>query len=104
MKYKLKYQTRQPVESYIAAATSYIASLTKLYDEHELIGILSSVSDEVMSLAASSIKGITANPECDIDDASKSLVVYNTNGREILTVWFERIYDREQNPTQIRKL
>lgn len=104
MKYKLKYQTRGKVESYIATTTSFISELgTRLFDEHELLSILENVTSEVLELAQTTTKGLTANPQCDIDDgASKSLIVYNTSGREVLSVWFERIYDRENKPQQTK--
>lgn len=105
MRYKIKYQTRGKVESYIAIATSFIAELGgKLFEEYELCSILQNVADEVMRQAELSQKGLTARPECELNDgANKALQVYNTNGREILLVWFERIYDKGQGP-QVRKL
>lgn len=57
-----------------------------------------------MHQAELSAKGLTARPECELNDgANKALQVYNTNGREVLLVWFERIYDKGQGP-QVRKL
>lgn len=105
MKYKLKYQTRGKVESYIATATFYIeAFLDGLYSEPELMPILQSISDNVQEMAATTAKGLTAQPECEIDDVGTySLIVRNTNGREVLSVWFERVYDKGQAP-QSRKL
>lgn len=105
MRYKIKYQTRGKVESYIAMATSLIAELGgELFEEYELCSILQNVADEVMRQAELSSKGLTARPECELNDgATKTLQVYNTNGREVLLVWFERIYDKGQGP-QVRKL
>lgn len=41
MRYKIKYQTRGKVESYIAIATSFIAELGgKLFEEYELCSIV----------------------------------------------------------------
>lgn len=105
MRYKIKYQTRGKVESYIAVATSFITELGgTLFQEHELYSILQNVADEVMRQAEQSSKGLTARPKCELDDgANKTLQIYNTNGREVLLVWFERIYDKGQCP-QVRKL
>lgn len=105
MRYKLKYQTRGKVESYIATATSHIGLfMGSLYSEPELMPILQSISDNVQEMAATTAKGLTAQPECEIDDVGTySLIVRNTNGREVLMVWFERVYDKGQAP-QSRKL
>lgn len=104
MRYKLKYQTRGKVESYIATATSHIGLfMGSLYYEPELMPILQSISDNVQEMAATTAKGLTAQPECEIDDVAHSLIVRNTNGREVLSVWFERVYDKGQAP-QSRKL
>lgn len=105
MKYKLKYQTRGKVESYIATATSHIGLfMGSLYSEPELMPILQSISDNVQEMAATTAKGLTAQPECEIVDVGTySLIVRNTNGREVLMVWFERVYDKGQAP-QSRKL
>lgn len=104
MKYRLKYQTRGKVESYIATATSFISELgTQLFEEHELLSILENVTSEVLELAQTTAKGLTANPQCDIDDgAIKSLIVYNTSGREVLSVWFDRVYDKERQPAGVK--
>lgn len=105
MKYKLKYQTRGKVETYIAMTTSTISAMSsRLFEEYELLSILQNIADEVLSQAETSTKGLTAKPECEINDgASKSLQVYNTLGREVLIVYFERVYDKGQGP-QVRKL
>lgn len=59
---------------------------------------------EVMRQAELSTKGLTAIPECEISDgANKSLQVYNTNGREVLIVYFDRIYDKGEGP-QVKRL
>lgn len=104
MRYKIKYQTRGKVESYIAIATSHIGLFTgSLYSEPELMPILQSISDNVQEIATTA-KGLTAQPECEIDDVGTySLIVRNTNGREVLMVWFERVYEKGQGP-QWRKL
>ena len=96
MKYKIKYQTRGRIESYIAMTTSFISELTgRTFTEYELLSILQNVAEEVMLQAELSTKGLTAIPECEINDgANKSLQVYNTNGREVLIVYFDRINDK----------
>lgn len=102
MRYKLKYQTRGKVETYIAMVTSLIAELqSQLYDHAQLDTILGNIADEVQTQATTSTKGLTARPECEI--ANNHLSVRNTLGREVLAVWFERIYDKGQAP-QCRKL
>lgn len=95
MKYRLRYQTRGKVETYIAMATATISVLAEeLYSEHERVAILQNIADEVLEQAASSMKGLTARPECEIyGEAEPELTVYNTNGREILTVYFEREHE-----------
>lgn len=105
MKYKIKYQTRGRIESYIAMTTSFISELaSKTFAEHELLSILQNVAEEVMRQAELSTKGLTAVPECEINDgANKSLQVYNTNGREVLIVYFDRIYDKGEGP-QVKRL
>lgn len=91
MRYKIKYQTRGKVESYIAAVTSLVASLNGFFEEHELESTLQNIADYVEEMAATTAKGITAKPQCEIEH--NDLSVRNTLGREILTVWFERVYD-----------
>lgn len=96
MKYKIKYQTRGRIESYIAITTSFISELAgETFAEHELLSILENVAEEVMRQAELSTKGLVANPKCEINDgANKALQVYNTNGREVLIVYFDRINDK----------
>lgn len=102
MRYKLKYQTRGKVETYIVMTTSLIAAFqSQLYDYAQLDTILGNIADEVQAQAKASTKGLTATPECEI--ANNHLSVRNTLGREVLAVWFERIYDKGQAP-QCRKL
>lgn len=102
MKYKLKYQTRGKVETYIAIATSTIAAMQdQLYNDFELNSILENISEEVQNQAKASTKGLAANPICEIE--GRYLTVRNTNGREILLVWFDWVYDKGQRP-QVRKL
>lgn len=102
MKYKLKYQTRGKVETYIAITTSIIASMQdQLYNDFELNSILESISEDVQNQAKASTKGLAANPVCEIE--GRYLTVRNTNGREILLVWFDWVYDKGQHP-QVRKL
>lgn len=102
MRYKLKYQTRGKVETYIAMTTSVIAMMQdQLYAESELNTILENISLEVQSQAEASSKGLTANPVCEIEE--RHLTVRNTHGREILLVWFDWVYDKGQHP-QVRKL
>lgn len=93
MHYKLKYQTRGKVETYIAMATATISVLAEeLYSEHERVTILQNIADEVLTQASTTKKGLTAVPECEIEgEATPVLVVRNTLGREILTVYFESI-------------
>ena len=103
MKYKLKYQTRGEVETYIAMATATISLLAEeLYSEHERVTILQNIADEVLEQAASSMKGLTARPKCEIyGEAEPELTVYNTNGREILTVYFEREHENCGTATRL---
>lgn len=102
MRYKLKYQTRGKVETYIAMTTPLIAMLQgQLYAEPELDTILENISDEVHRQAKASTKGLTANPQCEIE--CRHLIVRNTHGREILSVWFDWVYEKGQGP-QVRKL
>lgn len=102
MRYRLKYQTRGKVESYIALTTSYIASLANtLYAENELDGLLLNISDELTSIVESSEKGLTANPSCEIEN--NALSVRNTAGREILLVYFDRVYESGTGP-QVKRL
>lgn len=91
--YKLKYKTRGHIESYIAMTTSFISSLAwGTFEEYELLDILQNVAEEVMCQADLSSKGLSAIPKWKITDgADKSLQVYNTNGREVLIVYFDRI-------------
>lgn len=105
MRYKLKYQTRGKVETYIAMAASLISELSRsLFAEYELMSTLQNVADEVLLQARSSTKGLTANPDIEIHDgANKSLQVYNSLGREVLIVYFERVYEKGEGP-QVRKL
>lgn len=105
MRYKLKYQTRGKVETYIAMATSLISELSSsLFAEYELMNTLQNVADEVLLQARSSTKGLTANPDIEIHDgANKSLRVYNSLGREVLIVYFEGVYEKGEGP-QVRKL
>lgn len=102
MRYKLKYQTRGKVETYIAMTTSIIAAMQdQLYNDFELDSILENISEEVQNQAKESTKGLTANPVCEKE--GRYLTVRNTNGREILLVWFDWVYDKGQHP-QVRKL
>lgn len=103
MRYKLKYETRGKVEAYIAMATSMISLMAEdLYDDYERRTILQAVADEVLTQAARSKKGLTAVPECEIEgEVNPYLIVRNTNGRMILTCYFERIYENNERP-QIR--
>jgi len=94
MKYKLKYQTRGKVETYIAMTTSIIAAMQDyLYNDFELNSILENISEEVQNQAKASTKGLAANPVCEIE--GRHLTVRNTNGREILLVWFDWVYVRK---------
>lgn len=105
MRYKLKYQTRGKVESYIAMATAQIEWFVgSLYSAAEQMSILQSISDEVMEMAKTTTKGLTAQPKCEIEGSiDKTLIVRNTNGREVLMVWFERVNEKGEGP-QCRKL
>lgn len=105
MKYKLKYQTRGKIESWIADATFYIeAFLDDLYSEPELMPTLQRLSYTVEEWAAKTAKGRTNQFEFEKNDVGTySLIVRNTNGQEVLSVWFERVYDKGQAP-QSRKL
>lgn len=105
MRYKIKYQTRGRIESYIAMTASFISELaSETFAEHELLSILQNVAEEVMCQADLSTKGLTAIPKWKINDgADKSLQVYNTNGREVLIVYFDRIYDKGEGP-QVKRL
>lgn len=100
MRYKLKYQTRGKVETYIAMATATISVLAEeLYADHERLSILQNIADEVMAQAESSKKGLTAAPECEIEgEANPALIVRNTLGREVLMVYFDRIYENNERP------
>lgn len=91
MRYKIKYQTRGKVESYIAMSTSYIASLNGLYEEYQLESILQGIADYVEEMANAETKGLIAKPQYEIEH--NDLSVRNTTGREVLTVWFERVYE-----------
>lgn len=103
MRFRIKYQTRGKVEPYIAMSTSFIAALgSNLVDECDRYGLLQNISEEVQSNAMLSDKGLTANPICEIDDITMSLSVFNTNGREVLLAYFERVYENEQY-RQVRK-
>lgn len=104
MRYKLKYQTRGKVETYIAMATATISVLAKeLYADHERVTILQNIADEVLTQASTTKKGLTAVPGCEIEgEATPELVVRNTLGREILRVWFE--IEGIENFSQIKKL
>lgn len=104
MRYRIKYQTRGNVEAYIAMTTSLIKALgTRLIDEHERYSILQNISDEVLENASMLNKGLTANPACEIDDIAMSLSIRNTNGREVLLVYFDRVFENGQY-TQVKKL
>lgn len=105
MKYKIKYQTRGSIESYIAMTTSFISELAgETFAEHELLSVLQNIAEEVMCQADLSTKGLTAIPKWEINNgANKSLQVYNTNGREVLIVYFDRIYDKGEGP-QVKRL
>lgn len=96
MMYKLKYKTRGHIESYIAMTTSFISELAgETFAEHELLSVLQNVTEEVMCQADLSSKGLSATPKWKISDgADKLLQVYNTNGREVLIVYFDRINDK----------
>lgn len=102
MRYKLKYQTRGKVETYIAMATATISVLAEeLYSEHDRLTILQNIADEVLAQAATTKKGLTARPECEIEgEATPELVVRNTLGREVLRVWFDWV----GNVGQVTKL
>lgn len=102
MRYKLKYQTRGKVETYIAMATATISVLAEeLYSEHERVTILQNIADEVLAQAATTKKGLTAVPECEIEgEATPELAVRNTLGREVLRVWFDWV----GNVSQVTKL
>lgn len=92
MRYKIKYQTRGKVETYIAMSTSFIATMcSHLIEEHERYSVLQNISEEVLAQAELSTKGLTANPKCEIDDITMSLSVRNTIGKEVLIVYFERV-------------
>lgn len=92
MRYKIKYQTRGKVETYIAMSTSFIATMcSHLIEEHERYSVLQNISEEVLAQADLSAKGLTANPKCEIDDMTMSLSVRNTIGKEVLIVYFERV-------------
>lgn len=94
MRYKIKYQVRGKVETYIAMTTSFIASLSKsAIEEYERESILLNICDVMQEYIDSTEKGLTANPKCEIDDITLSLYVYNTIGREVLLVYFERIFE-----------
>ena len=95
MKYRLRYQTRGKVETYIAMATATISVLAdELYSENERVTILQNIADEVLEQAATTKKGLTARPKCEIyGESAPELTVYNTNGIEILTVYFERVHE-----------
>lgn len=59
MRYKLKYQTRGKVETYIAMATATISVLAEeLYSEHERVAILQNIADEVLTQASTTKKGL----------------------------------------------
>lgn len=97
MRYKIKYKTRGHIESYIAMTTSFISELAggRTFAEHELLSVLQNVAEEVMCQADLSTKGLSAAPKWKISDgADKTLRVYNTNGREVLIVYFDRINDK----------
>lgn len=100
MRYKLKYQTRGKVETYIAMATATISVLAEeLYSAHERLSILQNIADEVMAQTESSKKGLTAVPECEIEgEANPTLIVRNTLGREVLMVYFDWIYEKNERP------
>ena len=100
MRYKLKYQTRGKVETYIAMATATISVLAEeLYADRERLSILQNIADEVMAQAESSKKGLTAAPECEIEgEANPALLVRNTLGREVLMVYFDWIYENNERP------
>lgn len=100
MKYKLKYQTRGKVETYIAMATATISALAEeLYADHERLSVLQNIAEEVMAQAESSKKGLMAVPECEIEgEANPALIVRNTLGREVLMVYFDRIYENNERP------
>lgn len=100
MKYRIKYQTRGKVESYIAAATPYIVALTQLFEEWELDSVLDGIGGHVLELAEEMKKGATAVPKYEVEN--RHLHVYNTNGREVLLVWFERVYDKERQPAGVK--
>ena len=100
MKYRLKYQARGKVETYIAMVTATISALAEeLYADHERLSILQNISDEVMAQAESVKKGLAAAPECEIEgDANPTLIVRNTLGREVLMVYFDWIYENNERP------
>ena len=64
----------------------------ELYDEYQLESVLQCVADEVQMQAYLTRKGLTADPSCEIEgtEVNPALVVRNTQGREVLTVYFER--------------
>jgi len=83
-------------------ATATISVLAEeLYSEHERVAILQNIADEVLAQAATTKKGLTAVPECEIEgEATPELVVRNTLGREVLRVWFDWV----GNVGQVTKL
>ena len=63
-----------------------------LYDEHELESTLRNIEEEILMQACLTRKGLSANPKCEIEGPAHgpTLIVRNTQGREVLTVYFER--------------
>ena len=105
MKYKIKYEIKGNLETYIAMATPLIALLQgKLYDAAELHTVLQAIVEEVKIMAEHVRKGGKANPAFEIEgDHEPTLQVMNTTGRVILVAYFERIYDKGQKP-EMRRL
>lgn len=95
---ELKYRTHGEVESYIALATSYISFLSEgtTFSAEERVQTLQGIAETICEYAASSKKGLKANPSVKIcvlfdeeDNDSVELHVNNTQGRRVLTVYFD---------------
>ena len=104
MRYRIKYQTRSKVESYIAYTTAFIADLSDSYiEEWERLSTLQNIGTQAVEYAETTAKGLLANPKWEIDEITMSLSVFNTLGREVLLVYFERMYENNLY-SQFRKL
>ena len=87
-------------------ATALIVTLqSQLYSHAEQYGILDNIRSEVEDQAQNYAKGLSANPEFEFHDSgdAKALCVYNTCGREVLIVYFERVYDKGEGG-QVKRL